>query len=183
MEKMEKSEKMEKARATCLEMLLQRGYDVADEVDGDDDEEERILAIKPDGNEIIVFFSDSPKFNVKNIQSYITSMDDMGIFHAIIIYNDGVTSFTRKAIEQSLEMTFELFSVDDLQYNITKHKLQPKFEKLDDDEAVKFKAKYGTRFSIMRGDDPISNFYAYQKGDVIKVTRANGYINYRVVRG
>jgi len=168
---------MQKARETCLEMLKQRDYDITD------DDNERIIAIKPDGNEMVVFFSDAPKFNVKNIQTYITSMDDMCIFHTIIIYKDGVTSFTRKAIEQSLEMTFELFSVDDLQYNITKHRLQPIFERLEDKEAIKFKSEYGNRFSIMRGDDPIANFYGYQKGDVIKVTRKNGYVNYRLVKG
>lgn len=168
---------MEKARKVCLEMLSQRNYTVTDQ------DEEQIIAIKPDGNEMVVFFSDAPKFNVKNIQAYITSMDDMGIFHTIIIYKDCVTSFTKKAIEQSLEMTFELFSVDDMQYNITKHRLQPKFERLEDNEATNFKAKYGTRVGTMRCDDPIATFYAYQKGDIIKVTRNNGYVNYRIVKG
>jgi DNA-directed RNA polymerase I, II, and III subunit RPABC1 len=168
---------MERARATCLEILSQRDYTISDQ---DDD---RIIAIKPDGNEMVVFFSDVPKFNVKNIQSYITSMDEMSIFHTIIVYKDGVTAFTRKAIEQSLEMTFELFSVDDLQYNITKHRLQPRFERLSEEEATKFKETYGVQFGTMKRDDPISNFYAYQRGDVIKVTRANGYVNYRIVKG
>jgi DNA-directed RNA polymerase I, II, and III subunit RPABC1 len=167
---------MDKARSTCLEILSQRNYTISDE------DEERIIAIKPDGNEMVVFFSIVPKFNVKNIQSYITCMDDIGIFHAIIVYKYSVTAFTRKAIEQSDEMTFELFSVDDLQYNITKHRLQPHFERLNDRETIDFKELYGTQFGTMKRDDPISNFYGYQKGDVIKVTRSNGYVNYRIIR-
>ena len=171
-----KIRKMEKAYEICLEMLSQRNYDITDR------EEDSIVAIKPDGNEMVVFFSNYPKFNVKNIQTYITSMDSMEIFHAIIVYIDGITSFTKKAIEQSLEMTYELFSVDDLQYNITKHRLQPKFKVLDEKEAVKFKDEYGTRFSVIRKDDPIAKFYAYQKGDIIHITRNNGYINYCIVK-
>ena len=167
---------MEKAYETCLEMLYQRKYEISEKG------EDSIIAVKPDGNEVVVFFSNHPKFNVKNIQTYITTMDSMEIFHSIIVYIDGITAFTKKAIEQSLEMTFELFAVEDLQYNITKHRLQPKFEVLSDTDATKFKAKYGTRFNIIRKDDPIAKFYYYQKGDIIQVIRKNGYVNYCIVK-
>ena len=107
---------MLRARTICLEMLNQRNYDIID------NEDDKIVALKPDGHQMIVFFSDSPKFNVKNIQVYINSMNELERYHAIIVYKEGVTSFTKKAIEQSMEMKFELFAEDDLQYNITKRK-------------------------------------------------------------
>jgi DNA-directed RNA polymerase subunit H (RpoH/RPB5) len=34
----------------------------------------------------------------------------------------------------------------------------------------------------MRKDDPIVKFYDYQKGDLIKIIRKNGYITYRIVK-
>lgn len=168
---------MERAYNTCLEMIEQRKYEIINK------EEDQIVALKPDGNQIIVFLSDSLKFNVKNIQMYITIMDEMQIFHAIIVYKETITAFTKKAIEQSLEMTFELFPVEDLQYNITKHFLQPKFECLPIEESTKFKKQYGNRFPTLRRDDPISRFYGYNKGDVIKITRPNNYISYSIVKG
>jgi DNA-directed RNA polymerase I, II, and III subunit RPABC1 len=168
---------MERAYNTCLEMLEQRNYEIINK------EEDQIVALKPDGNQVIVFLSDSLKFNVKNIQMYITIMDELQIFHAIIIYKESITVFTKKAIEQSLEMTFELFAVEDLQYNITKHVLQPKFECLTTEESTKFKKQYGNRFPTLRRDDPISKFYGYNKGDVIKITRPNNYISYSIVKG
>ena len=168
---------MERAYNTCLEMLGQRNYEIINK------EEDQIVALKPDGNQVIVFLSDSLKFNVKNIQMYITIMDEMQIFHAIIVYKESITAFTKKAIEQSLEMTFELFAVEDLQYNITKHVLQPKFECLTTEESTKFKKQYGNRFPTLRRDDPISRFYGYNKGDVIKITRPNNYISYSIVKG
>ena len=168
---------MERAYNTCLEMMEQRNYEIINK------EEDQIVALKPDGNQIIVFLSDSLKFNVKNIQMYITIMDEMQIFHAIIVYKETITAFTKKAIEESLEMTFELFAVEDLQYNITKHILQPKFECLPTEESTKFKKQYGNRFPTLRRDDPISRFYGYNKGDVIKITRPNNYISYSIVKG
>ena len=168
---------MQRAYDTCLEMLEQRNYEIIEP------EDDRIIAQKPDNNQMVVFLSDAIKFNVKNIQMYITIMDELHIFHAIIVYKDSITSFTKKTIEQSLEMTFELFSITELQYNITKHVLQPKFECLPIEDAIKFKKQFGIKFSILRKDDPISRFYAYNKGDVIKITRPNDYISYRIVKG
>jgi len=31
--------------------------------------------------------------------------------------------------------------------------------------------------------DPISRFYGYERGDIIKVTRTGGIVTYRIVRG
>ena len=166
-----------KAHTICLEMLNQRNYVIIE------NETDNIIALKPDGNQMIVFFSDTPKFNVKNIQIYINSMNELEIFHAIIVYKEGVTSFTKKAIEQSVEMKFELFAEEDLQYNITKHRLQPMFERLSEEEAHEFKKLHGTNFAIIRKDDPIAKFYYYQRGDIIKIIRKNNYITYRIVKG
>ena len=40
---------MEKAHQVCIEMLTQRKYEIID------DEEDKIVALKPDGNQMIVF--------------------------------------------------------------------------------------------------------------------------------
>ena len=165
---------------TCLEMLQQRGYKITEK-----DDPTRILATKPDGKQMAVFFTDVPKFNVKNVQVYISTMNDMGIFHSIIVYKDSVTAFTRKAVARSVEMKLELFAEKDLLYNITKHRLQPIFEKLPVKEAETFKKEFGVKFGVMRSDDPIARFYAYKRGDVIRVTRggANKFVTYRLIRG
>ena len=38
-------------------------------------------------------------------------------------------------------------------------------------------------FPLLRRDDPISKFYGYNRGDVIKITRPNNYISYSIVKG
>ena len=50
-------------------------------------------------------------------------------------------------------------------------------------ELYDFKKNFGIKFGILRLDRPISRFYDYQKGDVIRITRNDGYINYRIVKG
>jgi len=172
--------RMKRAHTIMLEMLQQRKYKVTE------DEDTQILATKPNGDPVVVFFSDTPKFNVKSIQMYISNMNELKVFHSIIVYKNGITAFTKKAIAQSVEMTFELFSQQDLQYNVTKHRLQPQFIKLPPEEAVEFKKQYGSRFGVIRGDDPVSRFYAYNRGDVIRVIRGSGpteFVTYRIVHG
>ena len=168
---------MEKAKTICLEMFNQRGYTLIE------NEEDQIVCAKSDDTQIIAFFYKNPKFSVKDIQSYIGVMNELGIYHAVIIYKDNITAFTKKVVLQSQEMEFELFSQDDLQYNITKHVLQPKFERLSEKEAEEFKKSYGIKFPVLRRDDPISRFYNYKRGDVIRVKRKNNSINYRIVKG
>lgn len=167
------------AKKTCVEMLEQRNYKINTE------EETNIIATKPDGSKVMVFFSDAAKFNVKNIQTYISEMNNLSIFHGIVVYKDGITSFTKKAITKSPDMKIELFPERDLRYNITKHRLQPRFQQLSPSESEEFKKQYGIKYGIIKIDDPIARFYDYNKGDVIRVIRKKGecdFITYRIVR-
>jgi DNA-directed RNA polymerase subunit H (RpoH/RPB5) len=93
-----------------------------------------------------------------------------------------VTPATKSTLAQTDEMYLELFDLQDLQYNITKHRLQPVFERLPEQEAESFKKTHGTKFGTLRHEKPIARFYDYHKGDVIRVIRSDGYINYRIVR-
>jgi DNA-directed RNA polymerase subunit H (RpoH/RPB5) len=168
---------MERAHNICLEMLKQRNYEIIGV------EDDKIFALKPDQQQMIVFFSDTLKFNIKNVKVYIALMDELEIFHGIIVYKEGITSFTKKAIEQTADIKLELFAEEDLQYNITKHRFQPKFEKLSVEETESMKTHYDAlKFPIMRKTDPICRFYNYERGDIIKITRSSGFVAYRIVK-
>jgi DNA-directed RNA polymerase subunit H (RpoH/RPB5) len=169
----------ERAYDICLEMLVQRGYAIIDQ----DKEDLRIIALKKDGNQVMVFFNAAPKFDIKSLKETISIMNEIDVTHAIVVHREGVTSQTKSTLDQSKELYVELFLEEDLQYNITKHRLQPTFEKLDNDSAEFFKKKYGMKFGTLRLDKPIARFYDYQRGDVIRITREDGYINFRIVKG
>jgi len=170
---------MEKSYQICLEMFEQRGYDIIEKDD------EQILALKKDGKQVCAFMATTPKFNVERIQEYISIMKQMDIWHSIVIYKDNVTPIAKKVIEESKEMVIELFEEDELQYNITKHYLVPKHEllfKKGTKGAKDFKEKYSDKFPIILKTDPVSRFYGFNKGDIIKITRKGGNIMYRIVK-
>jgi DNA-directed RNA polymerase I, II, and III subunit RPABC1 len=170
---------MEKAYQTCLEMFEQRGYNIIEK------DEEQILALKKNGKQVCAFMANTPKFNVERIQEYISIMKQMDVWHAIIIYKDNATPVAKKVIEESNQILIELFDECEMQYNITKHYLVPKhelaFEK-GTKSAKEFKAKYGDKFPFLLKNDPVSRFYGFNTGDIIKVTRKSGIVMYRITK-
>jgi len=167
---------MEIALQTCLEMFQQRGYTIVEH------DEDRINAVKQDGRSICAFMADTPKFNVNRVQEYISFMNQLDTNHGIIVYKDNATPMAKKVIDNSQDIIIELFTEEELQYNITKHRLVPKHERLSPEEAVAFKKSFGIKFPSLLITDPVSRFYGYSRGDIIKVTRKDGII-YRIVKG
>lgn len=174
---------MEQAFKISIEMIQQRGYIIIDQ------DEERILASREnefgEEEQICVFITNTSKFNVESIQEYISMMKKMEVYHCIIVYRDSATPVAKKIVEESKDMVIELFTEDELQYNITKHYLVPKHEilfKKGTLGAASFKKKYSDNIPIILKNDPISRFYCYERGDIIQITRKNGYVMYRIVK-
>ncbi len=82
-------------------------------------------------------------------------------------------------------LKIEHFKVEDVRINPTEYILQPKFTKLSQDDISIIEKKYGDllKLPIMRIEDPISRWYDYKNGDIIKITRniPNLHIYYRRV--
>ena len=165
---------------TVSEMIVQRGYSITET---DDD---RIIATNAKDEQIVVFTQPVVKFNVDRIKECISILDKMKQKHCIIIYTDRVTAPTKKLVNNSVDIKIEIFTQAELQYNITKHRLVPKHERLPTKEAKEFKKTFGVKFAAILLTDPIARFYNYQRGDVIKITRKSDrgvYITYRIVKG
>ena len=171
---------MEKAINTVKNMIQQRGYIISQEDD------EKIIASTENLLTIVVFTTLIEKCNVDRIKEKIVLLNDINLNHCIIIYGSSVTSMAKKLVENLVEKKFELFTQDELQYNITHHRLVPKHIKLSDIEGKQFKQKYGLKFPVLLKTDPVSRFYNFQKGDVIKIIRQNNgentYITHRIVK-
>jgi DNA-directed RNA polymerase I, II, and III subunit RPABC1 len=163
---------------TILEMFVQREYTDIEDTEG------KITATKKNGSKICAFKTIIEKLNIGEIKNLISSMKEDDIMHSIVIYDGNTTPAVRTAVDVSPEigMNIELFHSDDLQFNITKHILVPKHELLDEKEAKKFKKTYGTNIPIILKNDPVSRFYDFRRGDIIKITRKTGIIAYRIVR-
>ena len=132
-----------------------------------------------------VFLTNTSKFNVDSIQEYILMMRKMELSHSVIVYKDNVTPVAKKIIDDTKDFKIELFKVNEMQYNITKHYLVPKHEvhcKKGTPQCSEFKKKYSDNFPVILRNDPISRFYDYEKGDVIKITDHDGYVSFRIVK-
>jgi len=169
---------MEKAHQTCMDMMEQRNYDIIDF------DEETITCIRPDGtNTICMLLVNDPKFNIDCAKAIMGHMNENEITHVIIVYIETITPSAKKALESPLNMEFEFFCIDELQYNVTKHNLVPKHERLSEENKIAFKEKYGVQIPVLKSTDSVSRFYGYKRGDIIKIHRTiPSYPVYRIVK-
>jgi DNA-directed RNA polymerase I, II, and III subunit RPABC1 len=168
----------EKARNTILEMYSQRGYTEIKE------EENKIYGTTLNGNRVCCFTSIIEKLNISEVQSHIVSLQAMGINHGILLHEGTPTPPVKNVITTcpDMGMELELFHANNLQYNPTKHFLVPKHELMSSEDVKKVKSKFDIKcLPRIKEDDPISLFYNFKKGDLIRVHRGTG-ICYRLVR-
>lgn len=167
-------------RKTVNEMIEQRGYRIIGV------EDDILVAVKPNEEKMCVFLKVNEKFNIDEFKNCVANMEEMNIHHSIVICND-ITPATKKMLmnttglrtaTNSKSKDIESFMAQDLRVNKTKHRLVPKHEKVPADEAVRIMDKY----PILKFSDPIARFYAFKRGDLIKITRHDGYVAYRIVR-
>jgi len=165
-------------RQTCIEMIEQRGYNILD----DESDEYIIIAIKPNGDRMCAILMDIHKFDVSRLKEYIGLMKELNVKHSIVVYKDKVTSKTKNTVENMDDIKIELFTDDELSFNITKNALVPVHKQLNKEDSKRFISEYGVRLPIIRLSDPISRFYGYEKGDIIEITTPTGYISHCIVR-
>lgn len=162
------------ARKTIKEIGIQRGYTITDE------KPSKILFTDSNNKIIICFICDLPKLNIDSVKEYLKILEDNNISHCIIIYQETITASSNKVIENYFDKEIETFCVKELQSNITKHCLYSVHEKLIDDKEIK--KKFGKKFPILLRTDPVAKFFNFKKDDIIKITRKNNFISYRMVK-
>ena len=169
---------MEVAKKVCQEMLIQRKWNISVKQKSDDE----IIGITDSNTHFIVFFLPSPKLNIANVKDCIKIINEQHINHCIIIYNNNITSSAKRVINNFIDATFELFTQNELQFNLTKHCLYSPHELLSETEQEKFIAKMGQDIPILNKMDPVARFYNFPRGSIIKVTRRDNSVSYRIVK-
>lgn len=158
---------------TCIEMFEQRNYEILET------EEDHIIAMKPDGERIIAYFFLEGSFDKDRSTEYILNSHDQGINHLVIIYRN--ISSSAKNICKDSNKIIELFHLQEF-FNPTKNILVPLHERLEDEQADIYREKYGSNLPVIKTTDKIARFYNFNLGDIIKITRNNGYIAFRIVQ-
>ena len=158
----------------CRKMLENRLYSFVREND-----EYKVYFNPEENKNVIVFLQNEDKLNINSINIYIRLMEEEKTNHCVIIYLYAVTPHAKKAIENLNEYDIELFSRDELQYDITEHRLFRKHIKTDSEEKMEIQ-KYGKNIPIILKTDPISRYYHFKTGDIIRIERRD-YTMYRRV--
>ena len=107
----------QKAMSTCNEMLNDRGYNEIDFI------EDQYKIYDKNGDKIVVILSQSEKLNIDYMKEYIKLLSENEQKHCIIIYNNNITPSAKKVVANLFQFIIELFTINELQYNVTKHKL------------------------------------------------------------
>lgn len=166
-------------RRIIIEMFNQRGYK-----DIDDSEDNRIFATNQNGEKLCAFPSIIEKLNVSEIYEHIAILQKDEINHGLLVFEGKPTPAVKNVITNTpdLKMNIELFQADDLQFNITEHKLVPKHVRMSRQEMKEFREKYGTNIPILLRTDAVARFFDFCKGDIVKIIRRDGFVSYRIVR-
>jgi DNA-directed RNA polymerase subunit H (RpoH/RPB5) len=160
----------------CKEMMVARGYTITDEnINTDDEESIHIKCIDDDDKKINLYIITHNKLNIDIMKYYYGLFHKKGLKHAILVYQNNVTSSVKKILHNA-DIFIELFCSDELHYNILKHHLVPKHIKIDN------RKKNDKKYPILKKSDPVSRFMGYKYGDIIEIHRKNGEIYYRFVR-
>ena len=166
----------EQVKTTYNEMLTDRGFSLS----GFLNEEHQLY--DNDDKQIVIFKNDLDKLNIDYIKEYIKILSDNKLKHALIIYKNEITPSAKKVIQNLFQFTIEMFKVDELMFNLTKHRLYNKHIRLNDNDKKEFIKKYGVQIPVILVTDPVSRYFNFKKGDIIKIERKNDVVSYRIVK-
>jgi DNA-directed RNA polymerase subunit H (RpoH/RPB5) len=129
----------------------------------------------------IVIFTRNNKININSIKTCIQFVDTIDVKNVILVYNGGITSTVSKIIDLCYRQKFELFTEQEVTIDITQHYLVPLHEKVQDihSEFTPQQIKDLKNIPKILCTDPISKYYNFKHGDIIRITRKNGIVVYR----
>lgn len=133
-----------------------------------------------------VMFLMAPKF--KTSTALKTSLQNEQINHFIIISREKLKTMNLRAFQEFMtNKKIEFWSLDELQFNISKHAYVPKHEIVPDNEVSDIMKMYfikvKTNFPIILKTDPMARYLNAKSGQLVKITRNTpnsvDYIVYR----
>lgn len=172
---------------TTIEMLQDRGYNSIQACQSIDEivenmTENRCIVCGNGRRTIQVFFHNEDRVGVKQLRSWVETTQADGV---IIVSLEGPTAFTRREAEQNYPHV-QFFSFRELCVNITKHVLVPKHEKVSIDDLPFELSKNCYEVPSLYSTDRVAQYYAFQTGDIIRITRTAGVqepvFYYRILR-
>lgn len=172
---------------TCIEMLKDRGHtniqacQTVDEIQKNM-ADNRFIVSGCGVRTAHVFFHNEDKVGVKQMRAWIEGSHADRI---LIVSLDGPTAFTRKEAE-GCQNRVQFFTFRDVCVNIAKHSLVPQHERVAETDVPYGLSKSKSELPVLASSDKIAQYYAYEPGDIVRITRTAGVKEpvyyYRIVR-
>jgi DNA-directed RNA polymerases I, II, and III subunit RPABC1 len=175
------------ARNVVIEMLSDRGFIINEEYKNIDDETLKYLYFiksydiickehNNNTNKIYVKFIYINKIKPSVLKEYLSTLytDTLNeeTDKIILILQENPTNTIKKIADDN---NCEIFNINNLQINITKHRLVPKHSLATDEEVKTIIEKYNLRaiqqLPIILRTDPVIRYYNYPPNKVCKITR------------
>lgn len=164
------------------EMLIDRGFTIQF-LDRDLTREDNQYFMKANKmNEwVICCMNEEEKVSIADIKKRISVLNREGASRCIIVYRSSVTSSAKNSIE-TWDFNFELFGLHELQLNITRHRLVPRHSPVTESEKVTLDKDFKGKLPTLLTSDPVCRYFAFNKGEYVRISRKDGSIMYRVVK-
>jgi len=180
-----------KSRGTIIEMLNDRGYKLTNysiEITLDEIKvsyaENKINLSTQDGK-INTIFWDEP-LNISKINNHVTKLkkDNLNLVLLILGRNnvdDEITISQNRNLDSIFgKIDYEIFYIDELVFNVTKHHYVPSHVLLNEKEAEIIYNSYGKNLPLIDKSDIIVRYYGGKIGNIFKIIRPNN-LYYRKV--
>lgn len=184
------SEQVMRSCCTIREMLADRGIDAQVLAQLGPAEIEQLVAsnvftltINPSLN--VVFYL--VKMRVGEFKNAVANEEEDAAKAHIFVFKEPVSAINKANVLQRFPKA-QVFWIGELLFNVTKHRLVPRHERLSPEEVKDVMQKYNMRskaqFPIIHQDDPVAKYYGLSAGDVVRIDRpsttASTYSYYRM---
>ena len=180
-----------KSRETIIEMLNDRGYNLTKysvEITLDEIKEsytKNKINLSTQDGKINTIFWDEP-LNISKINNHITKLkkDNLNLVLVILGRNnvdDEITISQNRNLDSIFgKIDYEIFYIDELVFNITKHHYVPTHILLNEKESEIIYNSYGKNLPLIDKSDIIVRYYGGKIGNIFKIIRPNN-LYYRKV--
>lgn len=146
-------------------MFEDRGYDVTEFSESDN----KIFV-----RDVVVYLFLESKVGVNHVKDIRSELGDAK--HVVIVYKNSITSFAKQTIQELVQdgVVVEIFKDTELAFNVTRHSLVPKHEKISEREKNDLLKRMRVRSNNLphiKMNDPVSKYMGLKKGDVVRIHR------------
>lgn len=134
------------------------------------------------GQKILLWCFCKDKLNIESIKSLLSMMEEKRVYHGYVIFQHTITTSAKKILKNLYRFDIEIFSKEELQYNVTRfHYYCPHFQ-CSAKESQKILREWTSRaLPVLLSSDPVCRHFHFPKGSIIRIQRKDQKIAYRIV--